>query len=254
MLWNLKSCVHNNNHVRLTFDWRAAVLGLGPKRRFRKKGSASTHKTNAPKVVGFEKQRQEHHFVLPMVNLCASNVANTMFHWELTTLSQQYPGNPISTSLGGGRRRVKAKPPLFWVNNKVNEWTAQLMAGLKHIVDFIVHTDWVRSLMRKYAVWTVGLRGAWLIWSTESHLSWEQKSARERTGGIGYQGNTYKCVSIGGWNEGRGCFIGHNTHFEMRMGGVRLEGGGCYFFHMPCFLDWNNHCSSRIKFFTSGKW
>lgn len=119
--------------------------------------------------------------------------------------------------------------------------------GLKHIVDFIVHTDWVRSLMRKYAVWTVGLRGAWLIWSTESHSRGEQKSARERTGRIGYQGNTHKCVSIGDWNEGRGCFIGHNTHFEMRTGGVSLEGGGFYFFPHAMFFRSDQPLLLKVK-------
>lgn len=92
--------------------------------------------------------------------------------------------------------RSETKPSLFWVNNTVCEWTAQLMGLLGHIVDFTLHTDWVLPLMRKYAVRTFGLWGVWLIWSTESHLRGDKKSAREPREQIVYQGNLHPVIPV----------------------------------------------------------
>lgn len=114
MWWNLKSRVHNNKHVRLVFDWRAAVLRLGPKRRFRKKipccGSCSTttQKINTPKVLGSETQRRGRGFILPRVILRASEMANTAFRRELTALSQSTVSRESDLSISG-RRPAKSE-------------------------------------------------------------------------------------------------------------------------------------------------
>lgn len=58
------------------------------------------------------------------------------------------------------KRETKAS--LFYVNNTVCEWTAQLMELLWHIIHFTLHTDWVHPFMRKYAVGALSLWGVWL--------------------------------------------------------------------------------------------
>lgn len=132
--------------------------------------------------------------------------------------------------------KSETEPSLFWVNNTVCEWAAQLMGLLRHIVDFTLHTYWVLHLMRKYAVRTFGLWGVWLIWASESHLRGDQKSAREPTEQIKYQGNIHCYSSVGDWDERWGCFIGQNAHLRRTRGISIFKSVSRTHYRTLCFL------------------
>lgn len=127
-------------------------------------------------------------YLIPPVH--TSNITNVSFLGEYLFISQQesdLASIPVFT-------KSETKPFLFWVNNTIREWTAQLNGLLWHIIDFTLCADWVLAPMRKYAVRTFGLWGGWLIRSTESHLRGEQILARETTEEIEYQGNIYTVI------------------------------------------------------------